>query len=444
VLRDIRSRWRDRSAADVVRPREQLSPAELEQLGSTLEACLSARGGEVSAWERAADVAETYLALGPGGRRAFLSLLAARFGAAPEPAVEAAQRVVEADGPRERDEALLAARTALEPRWIRLLTQFNNLVGGTKFLVDLRADLLPLAAGDPRLSALEQDLRHLLAASFGAGQLELRRITWDSPASLLERLAASEAVHEVTSWDDLKNRLDVDRRFFAFFHPQMPDEPLVFVEVALTRELAHSIEPLLDPAADRLDPAEAEVAIFYSISNSQPGLAGISLGGFLIKQVVDELKDELQRLRTFATLSPIPGLRRWLDRVIGDPRLPIGEEERAAVASVLRRAAAPADGAVDAAREPLLQLCAHYLLNARRPDGLALDPVANFHLTNGARVERLNWLADPSAKGWQASLGLMVNYRYQLKEIERNHEAYATDGTIAAGAAVTGLANALA
>lgn len=425
-------------------PREELSGAKFDQLRRALHDCLTARGGEVSVWERAAELATTYLDLGDAGRRSYLSLIASEFGTPLEPAVEAARRIVDAADPAERAESVRAARAALEPPWVRLLTQFNNLVGGAKFLVDLRADLLRFAREDQALAPLEHDLKQLLTSWFGVGQLELRRITWDSPASLLERLAQSEAVHEVASWEDLKNRLDVDRRFFAFFHPRMPDEPLIFLEVALVPGLVDAIGPLLDPEAPLVVPTEAGAAIFYSISSTQPGLSGISLGGFLIKQVVDELKSELPQLRTFATLSPIPGFRHWLERVVDDERLKLPEAERGRTAALLRREQPEHGHDLEGLRNVLLQLCAHYLLNARRPDGPALDAVTNFHLTNGARVERLNWLADRSEHGWAGSLGLMVNYLYELDAIEANHEAYAVDGTIAAAAGVTRLARSVA
>jgi malonyl-CoA decarboxylase len=328
----------------------------------------------------------------------------------------------------------------MEPLWTRLLTQFNNLAGGAEFLVDLRADLRRFVREDAALAPLEHDLQQLLASWFGVGQLELRRITWDSPASLLERLAQLEAVHKVASWDDLKNRLDTDRRFFAFFHPRMPAEPLIFLEVALVTELAAAIEPLLDPEAPLVAPTEANTAIFYSISSTQAGLYGISLGGFLIKQVVDALRLELPRLHTFATLSPIPGFREWLERVVSHEQLELSEAESRQIQTLLRREQPEQWDDLEAQRSVLLQLCAHYLLAARRRDGRALDRVANFHLTNGARVERLNWHADPSADGWTRSLGLMVNYLYELDAIEANHERYTAAGEISAAAGVARLA----
>ena len=265
---------------------------------------------------------------------------------------------------------------------------------------------------------------------------------------------AYEAVHEIRSWTDLKNRLEADRRCFAFFHPRMPDEPLIFVEVALVAGMASDIDALLDEAAPVGDPQAADTAIFYSISNCQHGLAGISFGDFLIKRVVDALARDLPRLKVFATLSPVPGFRAWLDRqteaapeglllpaertaieALGDG---IGERDLGALLDRADRNAEPQLAA--ALREPLLRLCARYLLRERAPSGRALDPVAHFHLSNGARVEQLNWQADVSAKGLQQSAGIMVNYLYRLADIEANHEAYRGEGRVAASGSLRALA----
>jgi malonyl-CoA decarboxylase len=309
--------------------------------------------------------------------------------------------------------------------------------------------------GDPALRGLADDLRDLLANWFDIGFLELQRITWDSPASLLEKLMAYEAVHEIRGWTDLKNRLDADRRCFAFFHPRMPDEPLIFVEVALVSGIAGDIHALLDETAPIGDPHAADSAIFYSISNCQNGLVGISFGDFLIKRVVDALTSELSRLKSFATLSPLPGFRAWLaaEAERADLLLPA---EAKAVQSLGNAAGIedadetflqlldrpdwhkdPRTAAV--LREPLLRLGARYLLQARAPSGRARDPVAHFHLSNGARVERLNWLGDVSEKGLAQSAGMMVNYLYRLGDIEANHQAYRDEGRVVASSTVRGL-----
>ena len=279
----------------------------------------------------------------------------------------------------------------------------------------------------------------------------MRAISWDSPAALLEKLIAYEAVHEIRSWADLRNRLDRDRRCYGFFHPRMPDEPLIFVEVALVKGLAGSVQALLDENAPVADPKEADAAIFYSISNTQDGLRGISFGSFLIKRVVDALAADLPQLKIFSTLSPIPGFRRWLEgALVADPEL-LPDTARAAIAerdaafadpeALSKLLAAPGweqDKALAAAlHEPLERLCARYL--TVQPKGRLLDPVARFHLGNGARIERLNWLGDVSAKGLKESAGLMVNYLYRREDIEDNHEAYARDGTVAVSAEIADL-----
>src|SRR5436190_12169844 len=323
-------------------------------------------------------------------------------------------------------------------------------------LVDRGAELIAMGNGDAALRSLADDLRDLLANWFDIGFLELQRITWDAPASLLEKLMAYEAVHEIRGWTDLKNRLEADRRCFAFFHPRMPDEPLIFVEVALVSGIAGNIETLLDETAPMGNPQTADTAIFYSISNRQRGLVGISFGDFLIKRVVDALAAELPRLKTFATLSPLPAFRAWLAAEAERGPLLLPNEAKTVEAVSAGMDAAGADDAllrlldrpewVDdlriaaALREPLLRLAARYLLHARTPSGRALDPVAHFHLSNGARVEQLDWLGDRSPKGLQQSAGLMVNYLYRLGDIEANHEAYRDEGRVAASSTVRGLA----
>jgi malonyl-CoA decarboxylase len=281
-------------------------------------------------------------------------------------------------------------------------------------------------AGRPHYAGIDSDLGHLLNSWFNRGFLVLQRIDWRTPALVLEKLIQYEAVHAIQGWPDLRRRLQADRRCYAFFHPALPDEPVIFIEVALTRGMSSRVQPLLDLASPVADPAAANCAIFYSITNCQEGLRGVSFGNLLIKQVAEDLGREFSRLKTFATLSPIPGFRKWLAAIA---------EEQPAVAALLARLDAPhwfEDG--DAARElqrQLVRLCAHYLLNAkigREP----LDPVMRFHLGNGARMERLNWLGDTSEMGMRRSAGLMVNYVYRLDDLERNHEAYARERHIVA------------
>ncbi len=454
----LRSAWRDiarqargTGAAQPTRP--ELTTDDMERVRQQLRACLEARGGEVAARARAAELGRTYLGLNGDGRKRFLRLLADEFDVNREAIADAAKSFLEASAHREKEASEEALRRALEAPRLRLLTQFNALPEGVKFLVDMRAELMALARSDRSLAGLERDLRALLRSWFDIGFLELKRITWNSPAALLEKLTAYEAVHEIRSWADLKHRLEADRRCFAFFHPRMPEEPLIFVEVALVKGIAGDIQTLLDESAPVGDPLEADTAIFYSISNCQRGLAGISFGNFLIKRVADDLAAELPHLKTFATLSPIPGFRAWLDARLAkaeDGLLLPAEQE--AVARVTEGkegglAALLADPAwcenaetADALRPPLMRLCARYLLTEKGSQGRALDLVEHFHLTNGARVERLNWLADQSPKGLQQSWGIMVNYLYRLAEVEDNHEAYTGEGKVAAASAVKTLA----
>ena len=424
-----------------------LPPDDAETLRSQMRDCLEGRGGEVSARARTAVLGRSYLALNAEGRLRFLRILANEFGTDSDD-VDAAIVLVEAA--TDQIQRLLAEqklRQALENPRVKLLTQFNALPDGTKFLVDLRGELMSHAKGDVALTALDHDLRDLLAAWFDVDFLELRRITWRSPALVLEKIASYEAVHAIESWRDLKNRLDSDRRFFAFFHPRMPDEPLIFVEVALVKGMSANVHDLLDEAAPVGDPGRADSAIFYSITSTQKGLAGISFGNFLIKRVADALGHEFANLKTFATLSPIPGFRAWLDpqMVKGEALTPAERRrlEEAGMDSTLAGALAQAwtsnPAWVEALREPLLRLSATYLTSLRDDGRRALDSVAHFHLSNGARLERINWMADPSEKGIAQSYGIMTNYQYRLPDVEENHEAYRGQGKIIASGAVRSL-----
>ncbi len=435
AIKRITGVWRD-MAASVAREDD-------DSIEAQMNACLAGRGGEVSARNRAAKLAETYLRLDDAGQRQFLATLAG-FDADPQAVARGFETLQAAADPAARAAAQATLRRLLEPPRTRLLTQFTTIPDGMKFLVDLRATLLGLTRGDPHLAALEADLRGLLANWFDVGFLELRRIDWSSPALLLERLVGYEAVHEIRSWRDLKNRLDSDRRCYAFFHPRMPDEPLIFVEVALVQGLAGSVQRLLDEKAPLLDPGAADTAIFYSISNCQRGLSGISFGNFLIKRVVALLSAEFRNIKTFSTLSPMPGFRAWLEARLGEAAPGnFSEEEEAALRAVAPGEAPTAEAALtailhtrgwfrDQARlrtvEPvLLRLAAQYLLRESRGKR-ALDPVAHFHLANGARLERINPLGDTSEKGVKESATLMVNYLYDPAKIEEYHEDYAGDG----------------
>jgi malonyl-CoA decarboxylase len=446
ALRRVTGLWRD--MAERVTGRE-VAPADI---AAQMRDCLAGRGGEVSARGRAALLAAAYRGLALPERVAFLRTLAA-FDADPKAVEAAIAGWSAAADPVERAAAKARLRRALEAPRIRLLQQFAAIPDGVKLLVDLREDLLRAAEGDPLLAALEADLKALLAAWFDWGFLELRRIDWNSPAALLEKLIRYEAVHRIESWVDLKNRLDSDRRCYAFFHPRMPGEPLIFVEIALVQGLAASVQALLDPNAEVMDPEAADTAIFYSINNCQRGLDGIAFGNFLIKRVVEVLGREFPNLKRFATLSPVPGFCRWLaEREEANDALLLTPEEAQALRAAAGAApeAAPAavlqlllarktrEPALDKALEPVLtRLCARFVAQeAGRHPKRAADPVAHFHLSNGARVERVNWRADTSEKGMRESAGLMVNYLYDPAWIEVNHEAYAGEGKRAMASAV--------
>jgi malonyl-CoA decarboxylase len=443
AIRRITTVWRDMAAG-----------VEDESIAAQIRSCLAGRGGEVSARNRAAKLAETFQGLDEAGRKDFLRTLAS-FDSDADAVAGAYAEVQAAADPAELAIAKAALRRALEPPRLRLLTQFTSIPDGRKFLVDLRGFLLKVRRDDKLLAALDADLRGLLAAWFDIGFLELHRIDWNSPAVLLEKLVGYEAVHEIRSWRDLKNRLDSDRRCYAFFHPRMPGEPLIFVEVALVKGLAGSVQKLLDEKAPLLDPREADTAIFYSISNCQQGLAGISFGNFLIKRVVEELSGEMRSLKTFATLSPIPGFRAWLDEKLASDQpgllsddestslasaMPAPSGERALAGILAKRGWWREAGLRKTAEPVLLRLCARYLLVEANGGKRARDPVAHFHLSNGARVERLSMLGDTSEKGSKESATLMVNYLYDPAKIEDWHEDYAGEGKRNASTTVRRLA----
>jgi malonyl-CoA decarboxylase len=339
---------------------------------------------------------------------------------------------------------------AAEPPRQELFRRLNRAPGGTATILRMRERLLELKVEQRDLDVVDWDLRHLLSSWFNPGFLQIVRVDWHTPAYVLEQIIAHEAVHEIRGWDDLRRRLAIDGRCFAFFHPALPDEPLIFLEVALMDRMADAVPPLLDAQSASNDPGRATTAVFYSISNCQPGLRGVSLGNFLIKNVVDVLSRDFPRLKVFCTLSPIPGFAAWLKGQLSRAggAAPDGTREPAlkAVAASLGTDIAAIAGEPDTAaerlaplKEPLTRLCATYLL--QRADGSepAQDAVARFHLNNGARLERINWLADLSRKGLRESLGLMVNYRYDPRAIEGNHEKF-VHGEIVASRRVRSLA----
>ena len=335
--------------------------------------------------------------------------------------------------------AVAALQQAVESPRHEFFRRLNLAPGATAEIVAMRRDLL--AAGDPALAPVDRDLMHLLASWFNRGFLVLRRIDWHTPAVILEKIIAYEAVHEIQGWDDLRRRLDpADRRCFAFFHPSLIDEPLIFVEVALTSDMPDSIQSLLREAPKNGELAERPTtAVFYSISNCQEGLRGISFGNFLIKQVVEDLVKERASLKTFVTLSPVPGFADWLAQVLGDDSSPLMAPAEPERLRVLEDPAWIDTAAAEPLKPLLMRLAAHYFLDAKTAEGQPVDPVARFHLGNGARLERINWQGDISAKGLREAHGLMCNYRYELKDIEKNHEAYENEGAVAASRQVHAL-----
>jgi malonyl-CoA decarboxylase len=401
--------------------------------------------GEAAARNRAERIAAVYRNADIGIRAAILNLITHEFApdrAELESAINAI-RVAGNDVELSRAEARL--RLALDAPRATFLAQFNLLPEGVRFLVELRADLLELLPREPALEVLKVELDGLFERWFDPGFLELERITWQSPALVLEKLMAYEAVHPIASWTDLRNRLDTDRRCYAFFHPRLPNEPLIFVEIALLKGMPDSVQLLLDEKAPVQDPRTADTAIFYSISSTQQGLRGISFGNLLLKRVIEALQRDLPRLSVFATLSPVPGFRAWLDRALAERRalLPAAEagklaaaighpDPATALADALARPEWSTDERIaDALREPMERLCARYLLQ-EKSGSQPLDPVAHFHLNNGAHVSRIFWLADTSARGMRQSYGVMVSYRYALSEVGRNHEQFQQNGRVAA------------
>ena len=421
----------DRGREILARRRDE---REVRSLGHLCRDLMSERG-EASGVALARELLEHFQALDDGGILAFFRFLADELAPGDEEIARAAAAWLD----RRDAETLRNLSRAVESPRQELIRRLNLAPDGTAAIVAMRAQLLRLLRRHPRLAAVDRDLRHVLRSWFNRGFLELRRIDWNTPAALLEKLIEHEAVHEIRGWPDMRRRLEEDRRCFAFFHPALPAEPLIFVEVALVAGLAGSIETLLAPGDGPPSAEGADTAIFYSINNCQDGLRGISFGSFLIKQVVFDLVRERPRLKTFATLSPIPGFRRWLEAALESGELGLEADEVEALAPLARPGWHRHPEMAESLREPLLHLCARYLLEARRGRE-PLDRVARFHLGNGARIERLNWLADPSRKGVRQSAGIMANYAYLPSRIEKNHEAYVNQGRIAVSAAVRALA----
>ena len=439
----------ERLQATLRRGDEALSPRALRRLLTDVQAVADAQVSELEGGRLAQGVMDWYASAKESEQRDLWLLLCEQFSPDATQVKAARQQYEAALGTPDEGRAEMALRLALLSPRTRVLQRFAVPTGGMRFLVDLRAQLLPQLKTDKRLHALDAELEQLFSTWFDVAFLELRRLSWDSPASLLEKLIQYEAVHDIRSWADLKNRLDSDRRCYGFFHPSLPNEPLIFVEVALLDHLCASITPLLDESAAAANLDKATTAIFYSISNTQTGLRGVSFGNSLIKHVVETLQTEFPRLRHFATLSPIPGFRAWqgrhgqkvLDRLSDKQRAELGRAlgfESPQLAHLLTAADQALQlEAKSPVRQVLLQCAASYL-GQELKEGKPLDAVARFHLGNGARVERLNWAADPSSKGMKQSYGLMVNYLYDLKRLDKHRSLFA-QGVVAASKEVAAL-----
>ena len=418
-----------RIIGDFVRP-SKAAGRPVRKARDALKLCqaLLSERGEVSGATLAREVLSECEQLPDPAWPPFFDLLASNF--SPDPAE--IRRAAEAWLGESTADNLLRLQSAVEPPRQELFRRLNMAPGGTAALIAMRRRVLAGLKTHPEWKSVDADLAHLLGSWFNRGFLTLQRIDWRTPAMVLEKLIAHEAVHQIRGWEDLRRRLENDRRCFAFFHPALPDEPLIFIEVALTKSMSATVRTLLDPGATVDDPARADTATFYSITNCQEGLRGISFGNMLIKQVAEEIGRQLPRVQRYATLSPIPGFCAWLS----DARSRIGALARgSALLAELDRLAAPGwhrETQDPGALKPvLMQLCASYLLETGH-DGEPIDAVARFHLRNGARIERLNWLADDSEQGMRRSAGLMVNYLYDLEQVERNHEAYVKVGQVAA------------
>ena len=428
----------ERGRALLDRARERRESAE-ERYTSLVELCeelLSGRG-EASGVALAREILSHYAELTSGPRIAFFEALAKRFG--PDHGKLGAAISVWRANPS--DDTATRVHRAAEPRRQELLRRLNLAPGGTAALVRMREQLLDALNRRGDLKVVDNDFVHMFSSWFNRGFLVLRRIDWSTPASVLEKIIRYEAVHQIHDWNDLRHRIDPpDRRCYAFFHPALIDDPLIFVEVALTREIPSAIAPILTVQREVITPDKASTAVFYSISNCQRGLSGVSFGHFLIKQVVEEIARETPKLSTFVTLSPAPNFAQWLTRERANEQSQVlSESDRAALANLDTVGWWQAEATRDPVKEPLIRAAAWYYLHARTRNGSPVDSVARFHLGNGARLERLNWLADTSERAISQACGLMVNYLYDLEDIEENHEAYAQQRTVVASKAVTSL-----
>jgi len=428
---------RGRALLDLGRERRGDATTRSESFLELCEDLLSGRG-EASGVALAREILARYNELGIGPRLAFFEALATRYGVDHERLDTAIAAWKEAPS----DKTAAEVHHAAEPRRQELFRRLNLAPNGTAALVRMREQIIDAMDHRDDLGVVDDDFVHLFSSWFNRGFLVLQRIDWSTPAIILEKIIRYEAVHEIRDWDDLRRRIDSpDRRCYAFFHPALVDDPLIFVEVALTRDIPAAISPILAAQREALDPNQATTATFYSISNCQQGLNGVSFGNFLIKQVVEEISRELPRLSTYVTLSPAPAFADWLRRErLADASAALRPEDRATLSILDREDWSQHPQLVEQVRDPMIRAAAFYFMHARTSRGTPRDSVARFHLGNGARLERINFLADTSVKALRQSHGLMVNYQYDLGDIEKNHEAYAEHRTVVASSAVSRLA----
>jgi malonyl-CoA decarboxylase len=433
MLQSIAERGRSLIERRNHRDRRGTAEQRSADLVDLCEQLLSGRG-EASGVALAREILTRYASATSGPRMAFFEALAQRFG----PDRTRLESAIDAWRQKPSEATAAELHFAAEPRRQPLLRRLNLAPGGTAALVHMREQLFDAIEHRDDLAVIDRDFVHLFQSWFNRGFLVLRRIDWSSPANVLEKIIRYEAVHRIRGWDDLRRRIDPpDRRCYAFFHPALVDEPLIFVEVALVNGIPAAIAPILTVQRDVLSPDKASTAAFYSISNCQHGLAGVSFGHFLIKQVVEEIARENGRLSTFVTLSPAPGFADWLKRERDNQASKVlSAEDRATLAGLDTPGWWQIEALREPLREPLLRVAASYFLHARTTSGVPLDPVARFHLGNGARLERLNWLADASDRAITQSHGLMANYLYVLDDIEKNHEAYAQQHKVVAASEV--------
>lgn len=445
TIEEIISAWHE-SGNEPPIIRKDLPDEDVELLKSHINHSIRETGGHMSRQAKVIHLAMVYINLSKAGKEKFLRILARDYDVDLDLLDKRIHELQDASEEEARIQAELALRDSLVPPRVKLLNQLINLPNGFIFLKDMRKDLLPAVKSIPRLKKLDGDIRNLLITYFDVNLLDLREITWDTSAATLERLMGYEAVHEINSWLELKYRLFSDHRMYGFFHNKMPNDPLIFIEVALVKGMSDNIQKLIDVNMEPGNPYEADTAIFYSISSTQQGLKGISFGDFLIKRVVKKISQEFRNIKKYATLSPIPSFRPWLtDYLQHNCKTLLKRDEKAAlveytgiknpgeaILSVLNTENWHTDPQrAELLKDPLMRLCTHYLINIKKPGTfMPMDPVSKFHLSNGARIQHIHWLADTSSRGMRQSAGIMLNYYYKLDEIVMNHENFMTSGKI--------------